>query len=93
MQTRGQKGCFAPLVPYFPPQNDTGQKLGDAQASGEKIPSLLRSTGQKAPAILWTRGWWEVKKEGQKWKVMSQSGGKHVSQGPGEGAWARDADV
>lgn len=63
------------------------------QARGEKIPSLLRSTRQKAPAILWTRDWWEVKKEGQKQKLLSQRGGKHVSQGPGEGAWASDADV
>lgn len=38
-------------------------------------------------------GWWEGKKEGQKEKVLTQRGGKLVSQGPGEGTWARDADV
>lgn len=26
-------------------------------------------------------------------KVLTYRGGKHVSQGPGEGAWARDAGV
>lgn len=37
-------------------------------------------------------GWWEGK-EVQKQKGLTQRGGKHVSQGLGESAWTRDADV